>query len=520
MRLIATCDSSLPPLAWCVRLGRGDVELLCGASVDVRDDAFFEGAWAGDVDSWDFAMADDVFGSGGRIIGEDLIIVTPSHTLERIQYIQHGAETLISNSLVFLLRAAGASLDPEYAGYATDFAGIIRDGIRAFDTVIPVRFTDGSAQTHGEAHLICVHNVRFHDGGRISFQDKSVGRPYETYDEYVALLTDVLESTVRNASAPDRVLTYSPLTSISSGYDSPAVAVLARRAGCRRAFTFTHARSRSGEPEDDSGRPIADALGYDLDEFDREAYRQSDGFPEAEFLATGMSGEDVNMAGLESELSRTVFMSGHYGGRVWDLHTYPDELLRRGDMSGASMNEFRLRVDFVHVPAPFIGARRHPTILQIAQSDGMKPWSTGTDYDRPVPRRIAEDADVPRAAFGHKKRATTALLHAAGDAAWTARTRDAVRDYARAQQLPLRTRMSYLLDAAAESSRVFAYRALRRLNLLRLAPALATRPLGIHSHTPLGPLPMLWAIERISPRYGAAVETWREKLSTPPAAME
>ncbi len=71
-------------MAWCVRLRRGnDVELLCGVSVEVRDDGFFEGAWAGNAEDFDFDSAADVFGSGGRIIGDDLIIVTPSHTLER-----------------------------------------------------------------------------------------------------------------------------------------------------------------------------------------------------------------------------------------------------------------------------------------------------------------------------------------------------------------------------------------------------------------------------------------------------
>lgn len=518
MRLSVTCEPSLPPLAWCVRLRRGDAELLCGTSVEVRDDAFFEGAWAGDAHSFEFADAVDVFGSGGRIAGDDLIVVPPSHTLERIQYIKRGAEILISNSLVFLLTAARAELDPHHPGYATDFAGIIHHGIREFDTVIPIRFAGDSGPGGGEAHLVYVHNVRFHHDGRISFLDKTSGRPYETYDEYVAQLAGVLEQTVHNAAARCRSVTYSPLASISSGYDSPAVAALARRVGCVKAFTFTHARTRAGHQEDDSGKPIAAALGYELKEFDRMAYRDAGEFPEAEFLATGMSGEDLNMAGLDAEVGRTVFFSGHYGGRVWDLHTYPDELLRRGDMSGASLNEFRLRVDFVHVPAPFIGARRHPKLLEIARSDEMKAWSTGTDYDRPVPRRIAEDAGVPRGDFGHRKRATTALLHVPGDSAWTVRTRDAVRDYVRAQRLPLRTRLSYALDAAAESSRSFTYRVLRRLNLLRLAPALATRPLEIHSHTHLGPLPTLWAIECINPRYQAAVETWRETLSAPPAA--
>lgn len=515
--LTVTRSADLPRMAWCVRLGRDDADLLCGNSVEVRGDSFFEGAWAGDAESFDFASATDVFGSGGQLSEDELVVVSPSHTLERIQYIRTGDQTLISNSLVFLLTASGAELDPRYPRYATDFAGVIYHGIRDNETTVPVRFPRSPGITDGQVHLVYVRNVRFHRNGGVSFVDKSTGRPFDTFDEYVDQLVDVLSKTVDNAAAQSRAVTYTPLASISSGYDSPAVAALARRVGCRKAFTFTHARGRRAHAEDDSGRPIADVLGYELTELDREGYRNAGEFPEAEFLATAMSGEDLNMAGLEGEVGRSVFFSGHYGGRVWDLHTYPDELLRRGDMSGASMNEFRLRADFVHVPAPFIGARRHPTLLKIAQSEAMKPWSTGTDYDRPVPRRIAEDAGVPRAAFGHTKRATTALLHVGGGSAWTARTRQAVRDYARAQNLPIRTRLSYLADAAAESSRALNHRVLSRLNLMHLAPALANRPLGIHSHTALGPLPMLWAIDRISARYATSVQMWRTNLSTPPA---
>jgi hypothetical protein len=318
---------------------------------------------------------------------------------------------------------------------------------------------------------------------------------------------------VINAASSHRKTRYSPLASVSTGYDSPAVAALARRAGCESAVTFTHARADGkSSAEVDSGKPIADVLRYQLKEFDREAYRNFNSFPEAEFLATGMSGEDVNMLGLETDLRRSVFFTGFHGGRVWDMHGQPDELLRSKDMSGASMNEFRLRVDFVHVPAPFIGAHQHPKILEIANSDAMKRWSIGTDYDRPIPRRIAEDAGVPRAAFGQKNRATTALLHEHGDSAWTSPTRDAVRQYTRQHKLPLRTRLSYVIDAMSESSRSFAYRVLRRLKLLRLAPALEEKPVEIHSHTRLGPLPIIWATECSSPRYTAAVKTWRNEL--------
>ena len=36
----------------------------------------------------------------------------------------------------------------------------------------------------------------------------------------------------------------------------------------------------------------------------------------------------------------------------------------------------------------------------------MRPWSIGGAYDRPIPRRIAEEAGVPRDLFGQNKMAT------------------------------------------------------------------------------------------------------------------
>lgn len=525
MRLNVTRDSSLPPLAWCVRLRHGnDVELLCGDSVEVRDDGFFEGAWAGSAEAFDFNSATDVFGSGGRITGDDLIIVTPSHTLERVQFIQRSDETLISNSLVFLLTTAGAELDPHHAAYASHFTRITYEGIDAFDTAIPLRWSslpENAVDGRTQAHLVYLKNIRLHRDGRISFAEKPAAPAFETFDEYVALLDDVLQKTVSNAAAPDRSTRYAPLASISTGYDSPAVATLARRAGCEKAVTFTHARANGRSQADvDSGKPIADVLGFQLEEFDREAYRNIDSFPEAEFLATGMSGEDVNMLGFETVLHRSVFFTGFHGGRVWDLASRPDELVNSKDMSGASMAEFRLRTDFVHLPAPYIGAHRHPKIHEIANSDAMKRWSIGTDYDRPIPRRIAEDAGVPRAAFGQEKRATTALLHVNRDSAWTGPTREAVLQYAERHKLPLRTRLSYVFDTTKESSRSFVYRVLHRLKLLHLVPALAEKPAELHSHTRMGPLPILWAIECVSPRYRMAVDAWGMSRSDRPGLTE
>jgi len=39
-------------------------------------------------------------------------------------------------------------------------------------------------------------------------------------------------------------------------------------------------------------------------------------------------------------------------------------------------------------------------------SEEMQPWSIGGDYDKPFPRRIAEEMGVPRELFGQRKMAS------------------------------------------------------------------------------------------------------------------
>ena len=93
-----------------------------------------------------------------------------------------------------------------------------------------------------------------------------------------------------NANDPQRKITYRPITSISSGHDSPTAALMARTIGCTEALTFAQARAdrHLGDNElDDSGAQIAARLGMHTHEFDRLEYLKETGFPEAEFYGWG-----------------------------------------------------------------------------------------------------------------------------------------------------------------------------------------------------------------------------------------
>src|SRR5690606_23914570 len=78
----------------------------------------------------------------------------------------------------------------------------------------------------------------------------------------------------------------------------------------------------------------------------------------------------------------------------------------RGDQSGLSLAEYRLRAGFLHCPVPFWGVRQIRDVRAVSNSSELANWDVEGDYSRPICRRIVEDAGVPRDLFGMKKKAT------------------------------------------------------------------------------------------------------------------
>ena len=108
-------------------------------------------------------------------------------------------------------------------------------------------------------------------------------------------------------------------------------------------------------------------------------------------------------------LAGRLVLTGFHGDKIWDRHEEAKPDLVRGDSSGASLGEFRLRVGFLHIPVPMLAFRAHARIKSIGGKADMIPFRTYTKYDRPVPRRIAEEAGVPGHLFGQKKAAAATL---------------------------------------------------------------------------------------------------------------
>ncbi len=388
---------TLPPLAWLFEgTAAGKGKLLHGAAVCVHDDSFVEGCLAARADEAPQDVA-HMFGSGLSTQGNTWLFVTPSHTLESLYLYRYAAGWSMSNSLAFLAAYHGI-VPPWDPRYGARFASLCL-GIDAYEKTL-FRTADG------EIMRLAYDNIALTPNGDFLLIRKPLPPPFHSFAEYVDHLRETLRLACANAMAPSRSAPYRPLATCSTGYDSACTAALAARLGCCEAVTLR--TSRSGQR--DSGKRIGERLGLRVYEFDRPEIVEGAFEEVADFLATGMGGEDYCYQGFAPLLGGRVLLTGFHGDKIWALHEKPNTVLARGDLSGASLQEFRLWQDFMHIPVPMIGARRHPEITAIAHASEMRAYQVHNSYDRPIPRRILEEAGVPRALFGQQKKATSLLL--------------------------------------------------------------------------------------------------------------
>ena len=203
-------------------------------------------------------------------------------------------------------------------------------------------------------------------------------------------MVGVLRALRDNAAAPGRRRSYRLVTSISGGYDSGAVAVIAVAAGCDTAVTLRSGKYRTA----DSGRAVAEALGLRCIERDRRVEGTGDDpHPEVDFIVSFDPGTSV-ISAFSDILPGSLFLVGYHGDGLWDPNLPPNDTIRRKDPSGMGLHEFRLRKDFITVPLVFVGATRHSDVRDISLSEEMRPFRVGGDYDRPIARRLLEEAGV------------------------------------------------------------------------------------------------------------------------------
>ena len=393
--IIVTRADSIPRLAWLVESGR-PARVLCGSDVVAFDASVFEGCWSGAFPDYGFADAENVFGSGLIVQDDRLKLVTATHTLEPVFVLKRGGQVIASNSLVFLVEHCGLEL-PTHERWIRKL-GSTAEGIRKYERLI---WSNGSE----ELLRFVFANVEI-SGSEVKEIPKVQREGFASFQNYRDYLVGAIRQCAENAADPARLRTYELISSMSSGYDSTAVAALSAECGCREAVSIRHSR----DGRSDSGKPVAEHLGLSCTEVDRPAAAEGDGFPEAEFLAAGTGGGDYTYAAAYGRhLPGRAVTTGFMGDVVWwsgsgaEEDLTPNTELYKGDFSGMRLYEFRLRVGFIHIPVPVIGAVNQPDLVQISNSSDMAEFRLGTDYDRPIPRRILEEAGVPRNLFAKRK---------------------------------------------------------------------------------------------------------------------
>jgi len=388
---------SLPRLAWCAHLRRGReaVEVRHGPWVETAPEWFVEGAWAGPFGGGGVVEAVHLAGTAGRVEPGQVVFCSPHNLCDRLQSIRVGDDLYVSNSLVFLLRITDDEPDPGYPYYTAD---------RLLQQQAGIRHPDKQLRTaRGRRALLHDHcNLAIRPDLSMRRLEKSAIPAPVDYADYVGQLDRIVGAVRANAADPTRRhRRYRPVVMISRGYDSPALAVLMKGHGAREAVTVTDCIA-------DDGTAIGQRLGYEVTGFERLGFQSLRDAPEAEFHATP-PGADVVMAVCEEQLVGALLVTGRAYGPLHDAARRAPPDLSLGDVgaiTGSMMSEFRLRVGFFQF-TPYVLANRHPEALhRMSVAPEMKPWSVGGAYDRPILRRIVEEAGIPHEWFGQRKQAS------------------------------------------------------------------------------------------------------------------
>lgn len=493
-------EPTLPPLAWIATVTPGAVSVTCGASVQRFEAGIFEGTWAGPREVTSLPEAATVFGSGIAVRGLDLLVITPSHHLEGVYFARAGDAVVLSNSFVAVLTAAGLDLDPEFdypsmfvsatalCWLIDDLSVAERPQLIGSQVVIPTLTEPVTAQYF--------ENLRIGEDLTLTEVRKRREPAFESFADYSRRLVTAIQSAVANAAS------YEPLMALSSGYDSTAAAVIAAKAGCRRAVGLRTSRPAARDGSiDDTGSGTAELLGMSYELFDRLAYLGADDLPEAEFLANGMTAEDIIFRAFEPALNGKCLLTGYWAGTQFAMsHSDEWRQVSPASTAGADMGEFRLRADFYHLVVPVFGATQDPGAPRLLDRAEMEPYRVGGHYDRPIPRRLAEEAGVPRGNFGVVKRAANVLFQREGLAAFTPRSRRSVEEFARSNGRSLDFRKRRQTRRADRAAIALAH----LLRLHRFARPLERRRASlVHFEPEFGTLVFRWAVSVMAHRYHA-----------------
>ncbi|HEY5489504.1 MAG TPA: hypothetical protein VIK00_06655, partial [Candidatus Limnocylindrales bacterium] len=302
----------LPPLFWVVRVRQRVIEVTCGTSVRRAEDAFLEGTWAGAPELRDLAKASTVFASGIVLTDRGPLVIPPHHPHEAVFAAKRDDTLFMSNSFAGLLEHTGQRLDPDFP-YPDVFwrLGPMKHLDQASNPPLVTNRRMTIPTLDGPVEGLYCENFLIATDGCLQDVRKPRERTFVDFADYSARIHAATRSLIENAVG------YTPVVTLSSGYDTTAVAAVAAKVGARRALGLRTARHHGDNTiVDDSGAASAQRLGLEFSTFDRLDFMSRTDLPEAEFLCTGATGEDVYMTAFEHQVGRTLLFTGHWGGRM------------------------------------------------------------------------------------------------------------------------------------------------------------------------------------------------------------
>jgi hypothetical protein len=384
-----------------VRAADEVVPVFHGTQVETTARGFVEGAWNGAFDGFDLAAATVICGTGGTAGAGRVRFYASTDQYGLLFSVRTRDAVHVSNSPAFVLEMSGEEPDPIYPFYIYDLTAIFRQGLHCPDGRLRLR----SGNTL-HVHYTTVVSVERH--GRVRFDRHPVDRVPIDFRSYESMLRAGTRDVLANAADPQRRHRYLPLAMLSRGYDSTATTILARDAGARD--TFTYVDSRHEEPDRDSGTANARALGMTCTEYDRWRYLDLGRPVEVEF-GCGPLSSHVPIAAAEEQLRGRLLIVGQNGDTVWNPRRARvfKAMARAWGRFAAAMTEadYRLRVGYPIFAPACIVTQHNGALHAIGTAAEMQPWAVGGTYDRPVPRRIGEEAGLARDAFGTRKIASS-----------------------------------------------------------------------------------------------------------------
>jgi len=385
-----------PKLSWVATISDGSdrVDVLHGPMVEKSEEWVAEAVWVGDFESGDFDQTDLVFGTGVRCRDRRLIFVTAATAMDRLWYCRKEGQVFVSNSLGALSACADISLIENHE-YVNDRHSDFRTtwGLDSCTREMPAEPVN--------VQLIWFNNLLY-DGQRLYEEKKPDTAPtFRSFNDYRDYLFRTAQVLKRNLGSAHRSHRITPVATVSSGYDSPAAAVIARQAGCRKAISIR--QSSSLWRGADSGEQIARQLGMSCQLCNRTAKS----YPhESSFWAASGWANLLNWTLFPYPDALSILFQGNYGDAIWDRRPLPQPFTI-DIWDDLALGEFRLIVGVEQCPVPFWGMRHAAEIKQITFADEMRPWTLNRSYDRPIPRRIVEETGVPRDAFAVRKKDTS-----------------------------------------------------------------------------------------------------------------